>query len=83
VWGWIEGGERFGFAFEARQPFGVAGERLGQNLQRNGTIQHVSRARYTSPMAPAPILAMISYGPRRAPGVKAKARRFYSSRSPH
>src|SRR5437016_7177050 len=30
----------------------------------------VSRARYTSPMPPAPIAATISYGPSRAPLVK-------------
>src|SRR5436190_408428 len=28
----------------------------------------VSRARYTSPMPPAPMAAMTSYGPRRVPG---------------
>ena len=37
--GMIEGGECFRFALEPREPFGVARERLRQNLQRNVTIQ--------------------------------------------
>ena len=35
----IEGGEDFRFALEPREPFGVARERLRQNLQRNVAIQ--------------------------------------------
>ena len=30
----------------------------------------VSRARYTSPMPPSPILAVTSYGPRAVPGIR-------------
>ena len=33
-------------------------------------LRRLSRARYTSPMPPAPNGATISYGPSRVPGVK-------------
>jgi hypothetical protein len=41
----------------------AAGERVGQYLQRDVAIELVSRARYTSPMPPAPSGATISDGP--------------------
>ena len=41
----IEGGERLRFALEAREPVGVVREGLGQNLDRDLTIQlRVARA---------------------------------------
>jgi hypothetical protein len=59
----IEGGECFRFALEPREPFGVARERLGRIFSATSRSSFVSRARYTSPMPPAPILAVISCGP--------------------
>ena len=40
---------------------GIGDERLGQDFDRDVTIELVSRARYTSPIPPAPIGARISY----------------------
>jgi hypothetical protein len=40
----------------------------------------VSRARYTSPIPPAPIAAKISYGPKRIPGDSAILSRFYAEK---
>ncbi len=56
----IQRREDFGFTLEPRGALGVRGERLGQHLERNVPIQSVSRARYTSPMPPAPIRPTIS-----------------------
>src|SRR5215510_10617634 len=40
----------------------------GSTLTATSRCSRVSRARYTSPIPPAPMAATISYGPRRAPG---------------
>src|SRR5258705_10087846 len=40
----------------------------GSTLTATSRPRRVSRARYTSPMPPAPRSARISYGPRRVPG---------------
>jgi len=62
----IERREDLRFARKARETIGVAGKELRENLQRD--ITREPRARYTSPMPPAPSEPTISYGPMRAPG---------------
>ena len=47
-------------------------KRSGSTLIATSRFSFVSRARYTSPMPPAPREERISYGPRRAPGLRAK-----------
>jgi hypothetical protein len=42
----------------------------GRTLMATSRSRRVSRARYTSPMPPAPSGALISYGPRRTPGLR-------------
>src|SRR5260370_17418947 len=42
----------------------------GSALSATSRFSLVSRARYTSPMAPAPMGARISYGPRRVPAAR-------------
>ena len=41
----IERGERLRFALEARQPIGICGEQVRQDLERDVAIELVSRAR--------------------------------------
>ena len=61
MFGWFSEASIFGFALEAREPIGIAGEGGGQHLDRDVAIQLACRvARYTSPMPPAPICAVIS-----------------------
>src|SRR5438477_6636479 len=45
-------------------------KRSGSTLIATSRLSLVSRARYTSPMPPAPIGATISYGPRRVPAAR-------------
>ena len=57
----VERSEHLGFAFEAGEAFGVAGERVRENLDGHLAPERgVSCARYTSPMPPAPSLPVIS-----------------------
>ena len=68
MFGGLTSGEYLGFPLESCQPLGVVRERVGQNLDRDLAPRLVSVARHTSPMPPAPIRAVISYGPSRVPG---------------
>ena len=43
--GMIEGGQHFRFTLEPREAFGIAGEQVRQNLQRDSRLSLVSRAR--------------------------------------
>ena len=52
--GMIERGQHARLAFEPREPLRVCRERGRQNLDGNLAASVVSRARYTSPMPPAP-----------------------------
>ena len=63
----IERREDLRFAAKARQPVGIIGKRGQQHLIATSRFSWVSRARYTSPIPPAPSAERISYGPRRAP----------------
>ena len=59
--GMIQRREGLRFALEAREAVGVVRERVGQDLDRDVAIQLACRvARYTSPMPPSPIGAVIS-----------------------
>ena len=65
----IERGEQSGFALEARHAIDVRSKGRRQDFQRDVTIQlRVARARYTSPISPAPRAERTSYGPSRVPG---------------
>src|SRR6266496_1896502 len=52
-------------------------KRSGSTLIATSRFSFVSRARYTSPMPPAPRAETISYGPSRWPGVRANCRGLY------
>ena len=56
----IQRRERLRLAFEPRQAFGVRGERVRQDLDRDLATSVVSVARYTCPIPPSPIGAVIS-----------------------
>src|SRR6202011_3804775 len=62
---------------------GSAAKASGRILRATLRPSRVSRARYTSPMPPAPSGAMISYGPSLVPGVKAILARHYSLSNRH
>src|SRR5262245_43088849 len=48
---------------------GSAAKRSGRTLIATSRFRRASRARYTSPMPPAPSEPVISYEPRRVPGL--------------
>ena len=74
----IEGGECFRFALEPREPFGVARERLRQDLQRHITIQlRVARAIHLAHGASADSGGDFVWAAARA-GARAIAERFYA-----
>ncbi len=52
--GMIQRGERLRFALEPCEPVGVAGEDSGRTFSATSRFSFSSRARYTSPMPPAP-----------------------------
>ena len=56
----IERGERLRFTLEAGEALRVVDERLRQDFSATSRPSRVSRARYTSPMPPAPRSARIS-----------------------
>ena len=58
--GVVERGGGLGFLRESRQTIGIAREPGGSTLTATWRFSRVSRARYTSPMAPAPMGATIS-----------------------
>ena len=64
----VERGEDLRFSLEAGEAIGIIRERGRQNLDCDVAIQLGVRARYTSPMPPAPRADWISYGPRHDPG---------------
>jgi hypothetical protein len=65
----VQRGKCLGFASESRDAIRIGGEaRAGSD--RDVTAEAVSRARYTSPMPPAPSDERTSYGPSRVPGVR-------------
>jgi hypothetical protein len=48
------------FALEPGETFGIVGEVIGQDLEPTSRCRRASRARYTSPMPPAPSSAITS-----------------------
>ena len=57
----VERGEDLRFALEPREAIGIVGERqAGSTLIATSRFSFVSRARYTSPMPPAPRTETIS-----------------------
>jgi hypothetical protein len=50
----VERSQRLCLAVETGEPLRVRGEDVRQNLDRDVALRRVSRARYTSPMPPAP-----------------------------
>ena len=68
----IESGWCASFAIKPRQPFGVLSDRLGKYFDRHSATEVGIRRPIHSPIPPTPIWAVIAYGPRRVPGVRAK-----------
>ena len=68
----VQGRERLRFALEPCQAFGRKRMRLGGFLIATWRPSVVSVARYTCPIPPSPMGAVISYTPRRVPGVRDK-----------
>ncbi len=56
----VERREHFGFALKAREPIRIAATEAGSTLIATGRFRLLSVARYTSPMPPSPIGAVIS-----------------------
>ena len=63
----IQRGERLRFALEPREALRIVREGVGRILIATARSSFVSRARWTSPIPPAPIADWISHEPRRAP----------------
>jgi len=63
--GVIEGRHRVGLEFKALTPIRIRCDFLGRIFSATSRFSRRSRARYTSPMPPAPNRAMTSYGPKR------------------
>jgi hypothetical protein len=63
----VERSQDFGLALKTRQAIGIRRKRRGQDLQRTSRFNRRSRARYTSPIPPAPSVPAISYPPSRVP----------------
>ena len=59
----IQRRQHFRFALEPRHALRVSGKRLGKDFQRHLAPERRSRARYTSPIPPAPRSPQISYCP--------------------
>jgi hypothetical protein len=57
--GVVEDCNRHGFALEASQGLGVSARSSGSTLMATSRFSVVSRARYTSPIPPAPSCSMI------------------------
>ena len=68
--GWFSEASVRASAIEAGQPLGVARERLGKDFDRDVAPSFMSRARYTSPIPPAPMLSRMSNEPSRVPADK-------------
>ena len=67
----IQRREDFGFALEARDAVGVSAKTSRRTLMATSRPSRVSRARYTSPIPPAPS-PRISYAPSRVPAAMGK-----------
>ena len=63
----VERREHLRLALEPREPSGSAANRSGRTLMATSRSSRESRARYTSPMPPAPSGERISYEPKRTP----------------
>ena len=60
MFGWFSDASDLRLALEAGEAIGVGGEDSGRTFSATSRLSRVSRARYTSPMPPAPMRAMIS-----------------------
>src|SRR2546426_10630719 len=67
----IEQRQELRFAFDRARRSGSDATDVSRTLMATSRQSFVSRARYTSPMPPAPRGAAISYVPRRVPGASA------------
>ena len=64
----VERRERARLALESQDGVAIGGDARRQDLDRDVAAEALSRARYTSPIPPAPSSATISYPPIRVPG---------------
>ena len=65
--GVVERAEHLGFALEARPAIGMAGERVGQHLQRDLALEPCVACPEDLAHPPWPMKPRISYGPTRVP----------------
>src|SRR5687768_1743981 len=77
MFGWLSDASVFASRSKRIRRSGSLANDSGRIFSATSRSSLVSRARYTSPMPPAPILAAISYGPKRAPEARAMAKPFY------
>ena len=59
----VERREDVRFALESRDALGISRKELRKNFDGDLAVQSRIRARYTSPMPPAPRAPITSYGP--------------------
>ena len=79
--GMAQGSEELGFAVESYQAISVEGEDLGEDFDRDQTVQPRVRARYTTPMPPRPSSRSTGYDPS-IDGVAIGLGAFYCAGSP-
>src|SRR5258705_500953 len=72
MFGWFSEARTFASRWNRAIRSASAANASGRILMATSRSSRVSRARYTSPMPPAPSAESISYGPMRVPGVRAK-----------
>src|SRR5258706_5449815 len=72
MFGWFSEARTFASRWNRAIGSASAANASGRILMATSRSSRVSRARYTSPMPPAPSAESISYGPMRVPGARAK-----------
>src|SRR5262245_38471816 len=68
--GWLSEASTCASRLKRASRSGSLANASGRTLMATSRFRRASRARYTSPIPPAPISAVISYAPRRVPGVR-------------
>src|SRR5271154_95568 len=76
--GWFRAATAFASCWKRRSRSGSRAKPAGSTLMATSRFNRVSRARYTSPMPPAPSGDWISYGPSLVPTVRVICARNYS-----
>src|SRR6476619_1280465 len=69
MFGWLSKARTWASRWKRARRSGSLANESGSTFSATSRLSFVSRARYTSPIPPAPSAPRISYGPRRAPAV--------------